>query len=87
MVETSTGFKCEVNSAIKTDWNFIKAYQKLQKNPSDLELMENVFIMILTESGFEALKEHIASLNGGLLPMKAMVEEFKEIINNSEIKN
>lgn len=84
---TSTGFKFEIDERIKTDWDFIKTYQALQKNPSDIEIMEKLFVRMLTEKGFEKLKKHVMKNNDGFLPMEALVNEFKEIIKSNDVKN
>lgn len=87
MEKTSTGFKYKIDERVKTDWEFVKTYQQLQRDPSNIEIMEKLFCLLLTDKGFENLKKHIAKLNGGFLPMEALVNEFKEIIRNNTVKN
>lgn len=84
---TQTGFEYSIDERIRTDWDFVKSYQELQKDPGNIFLMEKIFTKLLTEKGFEKLKKHVAKQNDGFLPMEKLVSEFKDIIStNEEIK-
>lgn len=87
MSKTTSGFEFKIDERIKTDWDFLKAIGNLQKNPSDLGLMENLFTMLLGDKGFEKLKKHIKEQNDGFCPVEALSREFTEIVqSNNELK-
>lgn len=78
---TSSGFKYSINEKVKTDWFFLKSVRDLQEKPTDTNLIETVFVKLISKEGFESLTKHILKKNDGYCPVEELMKELKEIID------
>ena len=81
---TSTGYKYNIDERLKTDWDFLKAVRQLQSDPSNMDNLENVIVMLLGTDGFERLREHIKANNDGYCPLTEMNKEIAEMMKVDE---
>lgn len=84
--KTKSGFKYEINPEIKKDWDFLELVDGFQKGDTSLVNIKNLLVMMLTEDGFLALKQHVRSKNG-TADVEKIMAEFVEICNNPDLKN
>lgn len=88
--KTKSGFEFSYDKRILTDWRFITAISDSQSKDDSKKIsgVTNMVELLLGADGMESLSAHIASVNDGYVPIEAVMEEIKEILNNSkETKN
>ena len=85
-VVTSIGYECEIDERVKTDWEFLKLLRTMQKNPSDLDILEKVFVKLLGKKGFEKLLKFVADKNDGFCDLRVISETLKEILSSDSLK-
>lgn len=88
--KTKSGFKFKFDERILQDWRFVKALKTMQGDDDvqKLNSISDVIMLILGSDGEQKISEHIAKKNDGFIPVEAIMEEVKEIIDsNAKIKN
>ena len=80
-IETSSGFKCEVNENKARDWRFTKALAKWDSADGSkiLEGVTEVVPFLLGEEGEKKLIQHVTDADG-IADTAKILEEFKEIM-------
>lgn len=88
MVEgkTKSGFKFKVNENIFRDWDFLTLSDTINNGNATMENVNKLISMVLGEKGFDSLKDHIRK-KLGVADYDAVKNEFKEICENTKIKN
>lgn len=84
--KTKSGFSYEINPAILKDWDFLELVDAFQNGDTSFKSIKSLLCMLLTEDGFDALKEHIRTQNG-TADVTLIMHEFTEICNNPKLKN
>lgn len=85
--KTKSGFKYTVNENIKNDWDFLESFSDIQENGYSLLKLKRVLVLMLGNEGFEALKNHVRTLNDGVASIKDIGAEFIEICKDERLKN
>lgn len=79
---TSTGYEFEVDDKIKYQWPFVRAIADADSDDASKKIAGSVKLVELVVGKDEnRLMEHIAKLNDGDIPTKAVNEEITEILN------
>lgn len=84
--KTLSGFEYEINPDIFKDWDFLELVDSFQNGDTSLSNVKKMLCLMLSEDGFERLKEHIRKLYGVANVDKIQVE-LTEICNNPKLKN
>ena len=88
-VKTQSGFKCEVDERVLSDWRMVDYIGLIDSN--DLTKQVEGFrglVHLLLGDETKRLEEHIMSNNDGYIPTDIMSEELREIITSAkELKN
>ena len=83
---TRNGYKYSVNPAIKKDFDFLELAERMQGGDNSIKTLKEMLICLLTENGFNKLKEH-ARKNCGCADIEYMVAAIQDICDNPELKN
>lgn len=92
---TETGFEFSFDIRIIEDFRMLQQIRALRKNDSaesNIDALVNIATLIIGNDQVNALTEHIAGLNDGFVPAKAMLEECSDIFKKAteqskELKN
>lgn len=87
--KTKSGIKFVIDEKIKEDARFLRyAVQMQDVNPQkSLAAMFKMFDLVFGgETGTEAFMDEVAKKNNGICSQDKLVEEFKEIIESTELK-
>lgn len=87
--KTKSGIDFEINERIKEDARFLKYATQMQGNDPNkaLDAMYKMFNLVFgTEEAAEKFMDDIAQKNDGICDQETLVNEFKEIIESTEIK-
>lgn len=88
-VRTSTGFECEIDERILTDWRLTTAIVGTM-DPSDIvkiKAAHDIASLLLGEEGEGALVRHVAGRNDGFVPTDKFIHELTEIVQSQRVKN
>jgi hypothetical protein len=83
--KTKSGFKFSINENIFKDWEFTTLVDSI-RNGGTMKDVNDLYIMMLGEKGFDALKKHIRKIYG-YVDVEAMKSEITEITNSAKVKN
>lgn len=87
--KTKSGIKFEIDERIKEDARFLRYATQMQSNDPQkaLNAMYAMFDLVFGgEEGTNAFMDSIASNNDGICSQEMLVEEFKEIIESTDLK-
>lgn len=79
---TQSGFEFEIDPRVKSDWRVMKALADVQSKDDERIIpgMVNLIKFILGDRE-DALLNHIASMNDGYAPAKAIFAEIKDMLD------
>lgn len=81
-IETSTGFKCEIDERVLNDWRFVCAVADSSADDERSKLTgTRSLVKMLLGSCEEDLINHVAEKNDGLAPTEAIMFEVTEILH------
>lgn len=77
---TSSGFTAEINEQAAEDWRLYDAVSETQSESVGKRLLgvRKICILLLGQSGYDALMKHLAAPDGSV-PLQAMEREILEI--------
>lgn len=80
--KTNSGFKFEIDENQLKNYEFVELVAEVDEN----ELLMPKLLKLLLGDQVEALKDHIRD-ESGIVPIKKMVTEIKDIFENAQVKN
>ena len=82
--KTSTGFEYSIPEGLSTDWNFVRAYQKMMRAKTDMDRLDGASSLLecifLDRAEEERFYKHLAELHGGRVPIKDLFAAVEEIV-------
>lgn len=88
MVEgkTKSGFKFKIDERVFKDWDFLTLSDAVKNGEASMSNVNKLITMLLTEKGFNALKDHVRK-QLGYADYSQIEAEFKEICSSTQVKN
>ena len=81
---TSTGFEYSIPEGLQTDWNFVRAYQKMMRAETDMDRLDGASSLLecifLDRAEEERFYKHLAELHGGRVPINDLFAAVREIV-------
>lgn len=87
--KTKTGFEFELDERIGTDWRIVSNIALAESDDmSDKVKGASALVSLLCGNNEKKLMKHIADNNDGFVPMPAVMNELRDMIQGSnELKN
>lgn len=91
-IVTDSGFECDVNEAITTDWRFTKAVAMADSKDDTVKLQGyvNIVELLLGAEGEKRLMEHVKTTEG-MVPLSAVNAEvvslMQKLKQEKQVKN
>lgn len=87
MAKTKSGFEYSLNEEMLNDWDVVTILDSLSKRKASMVDINTLFSTLIGDGGFRNLKEHVKKNHNGVADVNAMMEELKDIMANSKVKN
>lgn len=87
MAQTKSGFEYTLNEEMLNDWDVVTILDSLSKRKASMADINTLFSTLIGDEGFRNLKAHVKEKNNGVANVQDMMEELKDIMANSKVKN
>lgn len=87
MAQTKSGFEYTLNEEMLNDWDVVTILDSLSKGKASMVDINTLFSTLIGDEGFKNLKAHVKEKNNGVADVQGMMEELKDIMSGSKVKN